>query len=74
MRVINLVDGIDVQYEYFNLMIINTSNGFFEIIACNNFTSKKVTIATCDRLNDAETIMKNIGLAYEKGVKSYFIE
>lgn len=74
MRIINLIDGTDVNYDHFSLTTRTTSEGFFEIVAYSNFNSNRATIATCDKLSDVETIMKNIALAYEKGVKAYFVK
>lgn len=74
MRIINLLDGIDINYEHFSLKTRTTSEGFFEIVAYSNFNSNRATIATYDKLNDVEAIMKNIALAYEKGVKAYFVK
>ena len=74
MRIINLVDGTDINYEHFNLTTRTTPEGFFEIVAYSNFNSNRATIALCDKLNDVETIMKEIALAYQNGVKAYFVK
>lgn len=74
MRLINLVDGTDINYEHFSLTTRTTAEGFFEIVAYSNFNSNRATIATCDKLTDVAAIMKNIALAYEKGIKTYFVE
>ena len=57
----NLKERIRLKYHY---------DKDFDMIAYENRT----TIATCDKLSDVETIMKNIALAYEKGVKAYFVK
>ena len=74
MRIINLIDGTDINYDHFSLTTRTASEGFFEIVAYSNFNSNRTTIATCDTLSDVETIMKNIALAYENGVKAYFVK
>ena len=74
MRIINLVNGKDIDYDQFSLTTRLASEGFFEIVAYSNFNSNRATIATCDKLNDVEMIMKEIALAYEKGVKVYFVK
>ena len=74
MRIINLIDRTDINYDHFSLTTRTIPEGFFEIVAYSNFNSNRATIATCDKLSDVETIMKNIALAYEKGVKTYFVK
>lgn len=74
MRIINLVDGIDINYEHFSLITRTTPEELFEIVAYSNFNSNIATLCTVEKYEEAETILKNIALAYGNGVKAYYIK
>lgn len=73
MRVISLKYGKDINYDNFSITIEENEN-HVDVRAFSDYNSNRAIIGSFNSSKEAETLVKNIALAYEKGKTVYFID
>lgn len=72
MRLVSILNGVDLNYDDFSFKL-HKHNDSVDLIAYCNHNPNKATMCTIENVKDAEQLMKDIVQAYEKGTKVYFI-